>query len=185
MKKMLLRLLLLAGLMTWGVTGCSNHEVDTAKLQTAFQSQTPEVRAMLDKGVAAIQAAKFSEALTDLQKVAYAAKMDKDQRLILEDAIYSVIPPEGCAAILWRDAAYKSQAAEAMRISAPDVHALGCVDDIVPEPPGGAHTDPAGAAQLLAEKLRWHLNELQSLPIEELLHRRYDKFRNIAQFYTV
>jgi hypothetical protein len=90
MKKMLLRLLLLAGLMTWGVTGCSNHEVDTAKLQTAFQSQTPEVRAMLDKGVAAIQAAKFSEALTDLQKVAYAAKMDKDQRLILEDAIRKV-----------------------------------------------------------------------------------------------
>jgi acetyl-CoA carboxylase carboxyl transferase subunit alpha len=108
-----------------------------------------------------------------------------DRVLILEDAIYSVIPPEGCAAILWRDAAYKSQAAEAMRISSPDVHALGCVDDIVPEPPGGAHTDPAGAAQLLAEKLRWHLNELQSLPIEELLHRRYDKFRNIAQFYTV
>jgi hypothetical protein len=64
--------------------------VDTAKLQTAFQSQTPEVRAKLDEGIAAIQAAKFSEAVTDLQKVAYAAKMDKGQRLILEDAIKKV-----------------------------------------------------------------------------------------------
>jgi acetyl-CoA carboxylase carboxyl transferase subunit alpha len=108
-----------------------------------------------------------------------------DRVLILEDAIYSVIPPEGCAAILWRDAAFKSQAAEAMRISAPDVHALGCVDDIVPEPAAGAHTDPSGAAELLAEKLRWHLNELKSLPLDELLRLRYDKFRNIAQFYTV
>jgi acetyl-CoA carboxylase carboxyl transferase subunit alpha len=108
-----------------------------------------------------------------------------DRVLILESAIYSVIPPEGCAAILWRDAAFKEQAAEAMRISAPDVRALGCVDDIVREPEGGAHTDPSGAAELLAERLRWHLNELQSLPLDELLRRRYDKFRNIAQFYTV
>lgn len=107
-----------------------------------------------------------------------------DRVLILEDAIYSVIPPEGCAAILWRDAAFKEQAAEAMRISAPDVRSLGCVDDIVPEPAGGAHTDPSGAAELLAEKLRWHLNELESMPLDELLHRRYEKFRNIAQFYT-
>jgi len=107
-----------------------------------------------------------------------------DRVLILEDAIYSVIPPEGCAAILWRDAAFKEQAAEAMRISAPDVRSLGCVDDIVPEPNGGAQNDPVGAAELLAEKLRWHLNELESLPVEELLRRRNDKFRNIAQFYT-
>jgi acetyl-CoA carboxylase carboxyl transferase subunit alpha len=104
--------------------------------------------------------------------------------LILESAIYSVIPPEGCAAILWRDAAFKSQAAEAMRISATDVRSLGCVDDIVPEPEGGAHADPSGAAALLAEKLRWHLNEIKALPLDELLRRRYDKFRNMAQFYT-
>jgi len=108
-----------------------------------------------------------------------------DSVLILESAIYSVIPPEGCAAILWRDAAFKSQAAEAMRISASDVHGLGCVDDIVPEPEGGAHADPAGAATLLADKLRWHLSEIQSLPLDDLLRRRYDKYRNIAQFYTV
>jgi acetyl-CoA carboxylase carboxyl transferase subunit alpha len=107
-----------------------------------------------------------------------------DRVLILESAIYSVIPPEGCAAILWRDAAFKSQAAEAMRISATDVRSLGCVDDIVPEPEGGAHADPSGAAALLAEKLRWHLNEIKALPLDELLRRRYDKFRNMAQFYT-
>lgn len=107
-----------------------------------------------------------------------------DRVLILDSAIYSVIPPEGCAAILWRDAAFKAEAAAAMRISASDVRGLGCVDDIVPEPPGGAHADPSGAAELLAEKLRWHLNQLTALPLDELLRRRYDKFRNIAQFYT-
>ena len=107
-----------------------------------------------------------------------------DRVLILENAIYSVIPPEGCAAILWRDAAYKDRAAEAMRISAPETASLGCVDDIVPEPGEGAHESPAEAATMLADKLRWHLNELKSMPIDELLKRRYDKFRNIAQFYT-
>jgi acetyl-CoA carboxylase carboxyl transferase subunit alpha len=108
-----------------------------------------------------------------------------DRVLIFESAIYSVIPPEGCAAILWRDATFKDKAAEAMRISAPDVHGLGCVDDIVPEPEGGAHADPAGAAERLTEKLRRHLNELEVQPLDELLRRRYDKYRNIAQFYTV
>ena len=109
-----------------------------------------------------------------------------DRVLILESAIYSVIPPEGCAAILWRDANnFKSRAAEAMRISAADVHGLGCVDDVVQEPEGGAHNDPSRAAELLAEKLHWHLNELKGIPVDELVRRRYDKFRNIAQFYTV
>jgi len=108
-----------------------------------------------------------------------------DRVLIFENAIYSVIPPEGCAAILWRDASFKDKAAEAMRISAADVQSLGCIDDVVPEPEGGAHSDPSKAAELLAEKIRWHLNELKALPIDALLRRRYDKFRNIAQFYTV
>ncbi len=108
-----------------------------------------------------------------------------DRVLIFENAIYSVIPPEGCAAILWRDAAFKDKAAEAMRISATDVQSLRCVDDVIPEPEGGAHTDPAGTAELLAEKLRWHLNELKTLPLDELLRRRYEKFRNIGQFYTL
>lgn len=107
-----------------------------------------------------------------------------DRVLILESAIYSVIPPEGCAAILWRDASFKDRAAEAMRISAEQVSALGCVDDVVPEPEGGAQNDPAAAAEMLKQKLRWHLNELKSLPVDQLVSRRYDKFRNIAQFYT-
>ena len=107
-----------------------------------------------------------------------------DRVLILENAIYSVIPPEGCAAILWRDAAFKDKAAEAMRIGADQVAALNCVDDIIPEPGNGAHEDYDEAARLLAEKLRWHLDELKALSTGELLARRYAKFRNIAQFYT-
>lgn len=107
-----------------------------------------------------------------------------DRVLILENAIYSVIPPEGCAAILWRDASFKDKAAAAMRISAAEVKDLGCVDDVVPEPEGGAHADPEGAAKLLAERLHLHLKELNALPVDELLQRRYEKFRNIAQFYT-
>ena len=90
MKKSLLQLLLLAGLMAWGATGCSNREIDTTKLQTAFQSAEPDVRARLDQGIADIRAGKFSEALPELQHVAYAAKMTKEQRLILEDAIKKV-----------------------------------------------------------------------------------------------
>ena len=90
MKKLLLQLMLLAGLMAWGATGCSNQEIDTAKLQSAFPSATPDVQAWLDQGVAAIHAGKFSEALPALQHVAYAAKMSREQRLILEDAIKKV-----------------------------------------------------------------------------------------------
>lgn len=108
-----------------------------------------------------------------------------DRVLILENAIYSVIPPEGCAAILWRDASFKDKAAEAMRISAEEARGFGCVDDVVPEPEGGAHADPQKTGEFLGEKLRWHLNELKALPIDEVLRRRYRKFRNIAQFYTL
>ncbi|MGC2635951.1 MAG: acetyl-CoA carboxylase carboxyltransferase subunit alpha [Acidobacteriaceae bacterium] len=108
-----------------------------------------------------------------------------DRVLIFENAIYSVIPPEGCAAIMWRDATKRVEAAVALKPTAEDARGFGCVDDIVPEPEGGAHADPAKAAELLAEKLRWHLNEVKTLPLDELLRRRYDKFRNMAQFYTV
>jgi len=90
MKKWLFQLVLLAGLMAWGATGCSNHDIDIPKLQTAFQTVEPDVRATLDKGVAAIQAGKYSDALPALQHVAFAAKMTKEQRLILEDAIKKV-----------------------------------------------------------------------------------------------
>jgi len=107
-----------------------------------------------------------------------------DRVLILENAIYSVISPEGCASIMWRDASKRAHAAEALKITAQDVKALGCVDDIIPEPEGGAQTSPEQAAQLLDEKLTWHFNEIKALPLEEMLNRRYEKFRNIAQFYT-
>ncbi|MGB6132295.1 MAG: acetyl-CoA carboxylase carboxyltransferase subunit alpha [Acidobacteriaceae bacterium] len=107
-----------------------------------------------------------------------------DRVLIFEKAIYSVISPEACASIMWRDASKRVEAAVALKATADDVKALGCVDDIVPEPDGGAHMDPAAAAAMLRQKLRWHLNELKAMPVEELLRRRYEKFRNIAQFYT-
>jgi acetyl-CoA carboxylase carboxyl transferase subunit alpha len=108
-----------------------------------------------------------------------------DRVLMLEKAIYSVISPEACASIMWRDAAKRSEAAVALKATADDVHALGCVDDVVPEPEGGAQNDAAASAEMLAEKLRQHLDELQAMPVDEMLRRRYDKFRNIAQFYTV
>jgi hypothetical protein len=80
----------LVGLMVWGATGCSNREVDTAKLQAAFQSSDPGIRAELDKGIAALTVSNYSAALGPLNKVAYAAKLTKDQRLILEDSIKKV-----------------------------------------------------------------------------------------------
>jgi len=107
-----------------------------------------------------------------------------DRVLILENALYFVITPESCAAIMWRDAANKQLAAEAMRISAPEVAAMGCVDEIVPEPPGGAHTDPEAGAGLLGTVLKKHLAELKAMPLDILVGARQQKFRNIAQFYT-
>jgi hypothetical protein len=90
MKKKLFQLMLLAGLMAWAAAGCSDQTIDTAKLQTAFQSAPADVRAYLDTGVAAISAGKFSDALPALQHVAFAATMTKDQRLILTDTIKKV-----------------------------------------------------------------------------------------------
>jgi len=107
-----------------------------------------------------------------------------DRVLIFENAIYSVISPEGCASIMWRDASKRAQAAEALKVTAQDVKSLGCVDDIVPEPEGGAQANAELAAQLLDEKLTWHFNEIKALTLDEMLNHRYKKFRNIAQFYT-
>jgi len=106
-----------------------------------------------------------------------------DRVLMMENSIYSVISPEGCAAIMWRDATKKELAAEAMRITAPDLDELGVIDGIVPEPEGGAHRDHEAAAALLDATLRRHYAELRKLPVSELLDSRYKKFRNIAQFY--
>ncbi len=107
-----------------------------------------------------------------------------DRVLMLEKAIYSVISPEACASIMWRDASKRAQAAAALKATADGVKELKCLDDVVPEPEGGAHSDPDGAARLLAERLHLHLKELKTLSVDELLKRRYEKFRNIAQFYT-
>ena len=107
-----------------------------------------------------------------------------DRVLILENALYFVITPESCAAIMWRDAQFKQQAAEAMRISAPEVAALGCVDDIISEPPGGIHSDHETGEGLLGRALRKHLAELKATPVDTLVGVRQRKFRNIAQFYT-
>jgi acetyl-CoA carboxylase carboxyl transferase subunit alpha len=107
-----------------------------------------------------------------------------DRVLILESAVYSVIPPEGAAAIMWRDAAQKQFAAAALRITAPDVSELGCVDGVIPEPPGGIYTDPEAGAIVLGDTIRKHLSELKAMTVEQLLAARRNKFRNVAQFYT-
>src|SRR6201996_8051063 len=107
-----------------------------------------------------------------------------DRVLMLENAIYSVISPEGCASIMWKDAAKKQAAAVALRYTALDVQKLGCVDDVIREPEGGTHNDPAAAMQMVNERLERHFTELQRMPLDEMLAARYDKFRNIAQFYT-
>jgi len=107
-----------------------------------------------------------------------------DRVLMLENAIYSVISPEGCASIMWKDAGKKQEAAAALKYTAEDVRALQCVDDVVCEPAGGSQNDPDAAFTLVADRLRHHLTELRALPIDRLLEERYRKFRNIAQFYT-
>src|SRR5438309_2701551 len=102
--------------------------------------------------------------------------------LMLEHAIYSVISPEGCAAILWGDAAKAPEAAESMRITAPDLLRLGVIDAIVPEPVGGAHRDWEGAAGPLREALRENLRELTRQSEDDLVAARYEKFRRIGAF---
>jgi len=106
-----------------------------------------------------------------------------DRVLMMENSVYSVISPEGCAAIMWRDATKKELAAEAMRITATDLSELGCIDGIIPEPEGGAHLDYEAAAEALDASLQKHLAELKKLPVSELLAQRYKKFRSIAQFF--
>jgi acetyl-CoA carboxylase carboxyl transferase subunit alpha len=100
-----------------------------------------------------------------------------DRILMSEFAVYSVIPPEGCAAILWRSADKKVEAANALKLTAPDLVRLGLVDDVVPEPVGGAHTDPDRAAVLLDQTLASALEGLKRLSPEDRLERRYEKFR--------
>jgi acetyl-CoA carboxylase carboxyl transferase subunit alpha len=107
-----------------------------------------------------------------------------DRVLMMEHAVYSVISPEGCAAILWKDAARKKDAAEAMKITARDMKELGVIDEIIPEPPGGAHADPAGASAAVGEAIERHLTEVTDLTPEERRERRYRKFRALGATET-
>jgi acetyl-CoA carboxylase carboxyl transferase subunit alpha len=106
-----------------------------------------------------------------------------DRVNMLENSVYSVISPEGCASILWRDAAKAEVAAEALKITAPDLKEFGIIDEIVSEPEGGAHLDHEASAALLGSVLDDSLRDLSRLTIPELLDHRYEKFRRMGQFF--
>ncbi len=105
-----------------------------------------------------------------------------DRVLIMENAYYSVISPEGCAAILWKHRSHAPEAAEALKLTASDLKELGVVDGIVPEPQGGAHHDHAAAAEMLKSSILENLDALDKEPVEKLLEKRYNKFRAMGVF---
>jgi len=107
-----------------------------------------------------------------------------DRVFMMENSIYSVISPEGCASIMWRDATKKEAAAQALRITAPDLKEMAIIDEIIPEPDGGAHLDYDAAAALFDAVLLRHFNELKNQPAQQLIDGRYKKFRQMAQFFT-
>jgi acetyl-CoA carboxylase carboxyl transferase subunit alpha len=104
-----------------------------------------------------------------------------DRVLMLENAIYSVIAPESCSAILWKDQLHAREAANALRLSAPDLAGFGLVDEIVSEPPGGAQTDHVQTANILAGRLSFHLQELEKMSPQERIQSRQDKFRKMGR----
>lgn len=106
-----------------------------------------------------------------------------DRVNMFENSVYSVISPEGCASILWRDSAKAEVAAEALKITARDLKGLGIIDEIVAEPEGGAHVDHEASAALLGTVLDEALSELSRVPVPDLLERRYEKFRRMGQFF--
>ncbi len=108
-----------------------------------------------------------------------------DRVLMMENAYYSVISPEGCAAILWKDRKFAADAAEALKITAPDLFKFGIVDSIIPEPSGGAHTDPDTAADSLKTTIVAQLEQLATLSGDELRAGRYAKFRKFGEFTEV
>lgn len=101
---------------------------------------------------------------------------------ILKNSIYSVISPEGCAAILWKDASFSDKAAEAMKLTPKDLKNVGIVDTIIPEPPGGAHTDHLQMAGILAEQLWEDFQSFKDFTAEQLIENRYEKFRSMGKF---
>jgi acetyl-CoA carboxylase carboxyl transferase subunit alpha len=108
-----------------------------------------------------------------------------DRYLIMENAYYSVISPEGCAAILWHDAKKASDAARVLRLTPNDLLELGIMDEIVPEPYGGAHRDPRKAFDTVRTHLLKHLSELQALKVEDLMEQRYQKLRGMGKYFDV
>ncbi len=107
-----------------------------------------------------------------------------NQVWMMENAVYSVISPESCAAIIWRDAAKAELAAAALRLTAKDLHGYGLIDGIIAEPGGGAHENPEGAAEMLRRTLRTSLADLSKLSAKELVEQRYGKFRQMGNFFT-
>jgi len=107
-----------------------------------------------------------------------------DTVLMEENAVYSVISPESCSSILWRDWDHKQDAARIMKITAEDLHGFEIVDQVVPEPPGGAQNDPQKAAELLRPFIREVLRQLEALSVSELLERRHQRLRKLAAFVT-
>jgi acetyl-CoA carboxylase carboxyl transferase subunit alpha len=105
-----------------------------------------------------------------------------DKVLMLENAYYSVISPEGCAAILWKHRKHAPEAAEAMKLTAGDLHGLGLVDGVIPEPEGGAHHDPQATARSVGDAIAAAIAELSALSTDDLLARRYEKFRRFGAF---
>lgn len=103
-----------------------------------------------------------------------------DRVYVMENAYYSVISPEGCAAILWKDRLKAPEAAEALKLTAKDLMGLGIIDEEIPEPVGGAHRDPEKAAQNVKKYIKKALKELKGIPIDELLKLRYEKFRKMG-----
>jgi acetyl-CoA carboxylase carboxyl transferase subunit alpha len=108
-----------------------------------------------------------------------------DRVLIFENAYYSVISPEGCAAILWKDRVHAPKAAEALKLNAANLKDLDVVEDVIPEPLGGAHNDPAAAAASLKKLLIKHLKDLSSKSTEKLLDERYDRYRALGDYREV
>jgi acetyl-CoA carboxylase carboxyl transferase subunit alpha len=105
-----------------------------------------------------------------------------DRVLMLENAVYSVISPEGCAAILWKDQSRAADAAQALRLTAQDLKELEVIDEVLPEPLGGAHMDPGAMAETVGEAIRRHLKPLKRLKPDVLINRRYKKFRAMGVF---
>ena len=105
-----------------------------------------------------------------------------DRVLIFENSYYSVISPEGCAAILWKDGAKAPIAAEALKVSADHLEKLGVVDEVIPEPLGGAHNDPKQASAALGYALQKHLNDLRALSLEQLVDARYERYRHLGVY---